>query len=613
MSADGLDEILALQRSAMTRLLRSEAIVRGDLDRAIAEITEAAASVMGVRRASVWRIDPTRTRIDCLDLFDARKATHVRGAQLHAVDAPRYFEAALTERCIVADDARDDPRTRELGASYLVAHEITAMLDAPIVVRGELVGVICHEHVGPARSWRPWEELAAGTLADVVGMAMSAAQHAEQARELAGLRGNLERLVEQRTRELEESRENVRTLFETSPVALVLTRLADQTVLLANQRAGQLFEIDVAKARGQAATGFWVRPEDRLTMVDHLRQRETLEDLDAELKTTSGRRFWGNISATMLTFEGERGLLVGIHDVTEKRRVAEALRQNEEALRTMLEAAPLPLVVTGLDDAILRFSNQRAADMFGASIEELVGKRAPDFYANPEDRRTFIELLHSTGKVDDFATNLRTRDGSAFWALLSARTMVLRDTRVFMVGFADLTAQKAIEHELRDLASLDGLTGVFNRRHFFDLAAVTLAQCERRKRGACIAMLDVDHFKAVNDRYGHAAGDEALKALTRVCQRECRSSDIIARHGGEEFVVLLPETTLESARAVVERVRRAIAEELIAAANGVSFSITVSGGLTERRDGESLEVLLARADDALYQAKRAGRDRVTAA
>ena len=126
-------------------------------------------------------------------------------------------------------------------------------------------------------------------------------------------------------------------------------------------------------------------------------------------------------------------------------------------------------------------------------------------------------------------------------------------------------------------------------------------------------MLDVDHFKVVNDRHGHAAGDEALKALTRVCQRECRSSDIIARHGGEEFVVLLPETTLESARAVVERVRRAIAEERVAAANGVSFSITVSGGLTERRDGESLEVLLARADDALYQAKRAGRDRVTAA
>ncbi len=486
------------------------------------------------------------------------------------------------------------------------------MLDAPIVVRGELVGVICHEHVGPARSWRSWEELAAGTLADVVGMAMSAAQHADQARELAGLRGNLEKLVEQRTRELEESRENVRTLFETSPVALVLTRLADQTVLLANQRAGQLFEIDVAKARGQAAMGFWVRPEDRLTMVDHLRQRGSLEDLDAELKTTSGRRFWGNISATMLTFEGERGVLLGIHDVTEKRRVAEALRQNEETLRTMLEAAPLPLVVTGLDDAILRFSNQRAADMFGTSIEELVGKRAPDFYANPEDRRTFIELLHSTGKVDDFATNLRTRDGSAFWALLSARTMVLRDTRVFMVGFADLTAQKAIEHELRDLASMDGLTGVFNRRHFFELAGATLTHCERLKRGVCIAMLDVDHFKVVNDRYGHAAGDEALKALTRVCQRECRSSDIIARHGGEEFVVLLPETTLESARAVVERVRRAIAEEPIAVASGVSFSITVSGGLTERRDGESLEVLLARADDALYQAKRAGRDRVTA-
>jgi diguanylate cyclase (GGDEF)-like protein/PAS domain S-box-containing protein len=612
VSSTNLEEILALQRSAIGTLLRSDAIARGDLQRALAEITEAAARVMGVRRASVWHVDSTRTRIDCLDLFDAAEKTHVRGAQIHAGDAPRYFEAALTVRCIVADDARTDPRTSEFTTGYLEPHGITSMLDAPILVRGELVGVICHEHVGPGRAWQPWEELAAGTLADVVGMAMTAAEHAEQSRELQALRGNLENLVEERTRELLESRENVRTLFATSPVALVLTKLGDQSVLMANERAAKLFEVDAELAKGTPATDFWVNPEDRLTMIQQLREHGVLEGLDAELKASSGRRFWGNVSATTLIFEGERTLLVGVHDVTAKRLAEETLRQSEEALRTMLEAAPIPLVVTGLDDSILRFSNKRAADMFGTTVDELVGKRAPDFYENPDDRQTFISSLLGSGRVDDFAARLRARDGRSFWALLSARTMVLRNVRVFMVGFSDLTAQKEIEHRLRDLASMDGLTGAFNRRHFYEAASAAIELGERRGRGSCIAILDVDHFKKVNDAYGHAAGDEALKMLTRVCQRECRSSDVLARYGGEEFVVLLPDTNLESARAVLERIRRALASETVEAPSG-TFAITVSGGLAERREGESLEALLARADEALYRAKRGGRDRVIAA
>ena len=542
-----------------------------------------------VARASVWRVDAKRTRIDCLDIFEAAGRSHTSGARIRAADAPCYFEAALTERCIVADDARIDPRTSEFTTHYLDPHGITSMLDAPIIVRGAVVGVICHEHVGPSRTWQPWEELAAATLTDVAGMASSAAEHAEQSRELETLRGNLEKLVHERTRELSESRENVRALFSASPVALILTRLADSTVLLANDRAGAMFQVDVAKIRGVAAADFWVKPEDRATMVDRLRTHGVLDGLDAELKASTGRQFWGNVSANIVLFEGERAVLVGVQDITEKKDAELSLRQNEEALRTMLEAAPLPLVVTGLDDAMLRFSNKRAADMFGTTIDELVGKRAPDFYENPADRQKFVEALRTTGRVDAFAARLRARDGRTFWALLSARTMVLRDARVFMVGFSDLTEQKEIEHTLRDLASTDGLTGIYNRRHFFETASAALALADVRGRSAGIAMLDVDHFERVNDVHGHAVGDEALRMLARVCQLECRSSDVLARYGGEEFVVLLPETTLQSANTVVERIRRALGGENIAAPSG-AFVITNQRrhrGATARRDARS--------------------------
>ncbi len=612
-AGSSLEEILALQRHAMTGLLRSQAIAQGSLDEALEQITEAAANVLSVHRASVWRVDPTRTRIDCLDLFDSAANGHQHGASIHRADVPNYFEAALKERCIVAHDAQTDPRTCEFRATYLEPNGITSMLDAPILVRGEVVGVICHEHIGPMRTWQPWEELAAATLADVVGMAMSAAEHAEQRRELDVLRGNLESLVAERTRELSQSRENVHALFATSPVALVLTRAVDQTVLLANERAAAMFGVDLETVRGMPATDYWVRPEDRATMIERVR-KGVHEELDAELKTASGRHFWGSVSAASLAFDGERAILVGVHDITTKKLAEEALRKNEEVLRSMLEAAPTPLVVTGLDDAIVRFTNTRAADMFGISVEELVGRRAPDFYENPEDRTQFISMLQTAGRVDSFATRLRGRDGRSFWALLSARTMVLSNARVFMVGFSDLTEQKEIEHRLRNLASVDGLTGVFNRRHFFEAASAAMTVAERRGRGSCIAILDVDHFKAVNDLHGHAAGDEALKALTRVCTRMCRDSDVVARYGGEEFVMLLPETTLASARAVVERIRHALCSEHIktaaAAATSDSFTITVSAGVAAHREGETLEDLLRRADEALYEAKRTGRDRV---
>jgi diguanylate cyclase (GGDEF)-like protein/PAS domain S-box-containing protein len=592
--------------AVLAGLMRSPALAGGNALAALRQATEAAARLLSVRRASVWRFDEARTSIECLDLYDVETGEHSSGVVLHARDTPAYFAAASEERVIAAHDARTDPRTREFAEGYLEPLGITSMLDTPVHVHGELAGVVCLEHVGPARQWEPSEELVAGTIADFAGMALGTAAHIEQARELAVLRGDLELLVEQRTRELRSSQATVRRLFETSPVALVVTRLDDQSVLQINERAASIFGVPMDQARGQSAPDFWVRPEDRAALLASLRTRGRHDGLEAELKSAGGKRFWGLVSASVVDFEGVPAVVVGVHDIS-------AQKGAQETLRTLLEAAPIPLVVTGLDDAVLRFANTRAADMFKTSLDDLLGKRAPDFYLNPDERRAFVETLRGAGRVDGYAARLRSADGDVFWSLLSARTLELDGAPAFMVGFADLTEQKEIEQRLRDLAELDGLTGAFNRRHFFDVAAPALARVTSRGGSACVAMIDADHFKDVNDRWGHATGDEALRVLTDVCRSASRTSDILARYGGEELVLLLLDADADAAHRVVERIRAGLAGTPISAGGGGSFTLSVSIGVAEHRPGEAIDDMLRRADGALYEAKRAGRDRVVVA
>ncbi len=467
------DELLGPVRTLVAQLTRSAALERGDVDGALRQLTESATLALRVGRASVWRFDASRSELVCLDLFERATGSHVSGAVIAATAVPRYFEALASERTIAAYDALSDPRTAELADGYLAPLGIGAMLDAPILLDGKLVGVVCHEHVGPPRAFLPWEELVAGTFADFAAMVLGAAERAEQARAL------------------------------------------------------------------------------------------------------------------------------------------ESMQKSRETLQILFDAAPVPLVLTGLADGVIRTCNERAAHMFDAPVSEIIGKRAPDFYRDPTERRAFLEALLRDGRVDDFVTELRTAEGRPFWAQLNARKLAIGDEQVFMVGFADLTEQKRVEAQLRELATTDALTGALNRRRLYELATEELARCQRYDRPLAVAMLDLDHFKSVNDQFGHLVGDEVLRRVAVALRSVLRRHDHASRYGGEEFVVLLPETNLDGARQVVERMREAVASLRIATEAG-DVRLTTSAGVVAYRHGETLDALLRRADDALYEAKDAGRDRVVA-
>jgi diguanylate cyclase (GGDEF)-like protein len=171
----------------------------------------------------------------------------------------------------------------------------------------------------------------------------------------------------------------------------------------------------------------------------------------------------------------------------------------------------------------------------------------------------------------------------------------------------DIGRRQQQEQMLRELATHDPLTGIYNRRQFFRLAHRELGRTNREKIAMSLLILDLDHFKQVNDQYGHVAGDQLLINTAKVLFEGLREFDVIARYGGEEFVILLPNTNLKQAQEIAERLR-VLVEQSVLLFRTVSLQVTVSIGITTYRYKEEPRELLARADHALYAAKSAGRN-----
>jgi len=166
-----------------------------------------------------------------------------------------------------------------------------------------------------------------------------------------------------------------------------------------------------------------------------------------------------------------------------------------------------------------------------------------------------------------------------------------------------------MNQRLVEMATTDALTGAFNRRRFYELLDDELQRQARYGNVFSLIMLDIDHFKRVNDTYGHSVGDEVLKGVAEVVRDHLRANDRLTRWGGEEFIVLTPSTGAGDALALAERLRERVADWVFPTAG----SVTVSLGVAEHRDDESGDEVINRADAALYRAKENGRDRCEAA
>jgi diguanylate cyclase (GGDEF)-like protein len=259
-----------------------------------------------------------------------------------------------------------------------------------------------------------------------------------------------------------------------------------------------------------------------------------------------------------------------------------------------------------------------------AADRELVIGRRED--SDVQIRDDGVSRRHATLRVEgEGATpvDLDSANGTYVNGKRVPRSHVEDGARIQVGGHTTLKFVWADEVEalyqlrLAEGALQDALTGLYNRRHMDDRLAAELAAAQRHGRPLSLLMADVDHFKEINDAHGHLAGDEALKMVAFVLRGAVRKEDVLARYGGEEFVVIARETPLDGARALAERIRRAV-EKSRCTWQGtqlgvtVSIGVTVSVGLTEFVPGRSERELVEAADRALYAAKQQGRNRVVA-
>jgi diguanylate cyclase (GGDEF)-like protein len=215
---------------------------------------------------------------------------------------------------------------------------------------------------------------------------------------------------------------------------------------------------------------------------------------------------------------------------------------------------------------------------------------------------------HLIGKTVE--VNGQRKDGRMIPLEISLAEWQVNSDKFYTAIIRDITERKHLENELQQRATTDELTGIANRRYLLELAHREIKRAVRSKNPLAIALIDIDRFKHINDTYGHAAGDLALTAFTKICQRNIREIDVFARFGGDEFALLLPDTNCEQAYLVVERARQAIAAQTMEF-EGQSFSINISAGIASLSDApETFDTLLSRADRALYRAKEEGRNTV---
>ncbi|WP_271103121.1 GGDEF domain-containing protein [Pseudomonas tohonis] len=298
--------------------------------------------------------------------------------------------------------------------------------------------------------------------------------------------------------------------------------------------------------------------------------------------------------------------LIGLALLTMRRILLDSQRNAQAAKASAHRFERLMSVTNGgvmlLKDGRLLDANPMLETLFARPLSELLGRPLTELFEKGDDLGEQVAAADSRPHDHQAIRG----DGARFAAELSVAAL---DDGSRVAEIRDVSLRKALEEELRQLAFRDPLTGALNRRAFAERAEQERLRSARQFSSLCLAIFDLDHFKQINDTYGHAVGDQVLQRFAGLCQRGIRRTDQFARFGGEEFVLLLPDTHQGQASALLGRLREQWAGERLDTPLGTLQS-TVSIGLVQIDDEAPLEAWLERADTALYRAKSEGRNRL---
>ena len=271
------------------------------------------------------------------------------------------------------------------------------------------------------------------------------------------------------------------------------------------------------------------------------------------------------------------------------------LRQSEAHFRALAEHAPTGV---GLYRERFLYVNPAMPRITGYEEAELLAMHPGDLIVEAVTPRD-----EQTGNME---WRLRAKNGAERWVYGAERAVAYRGGSAWLINWTDITEKKHTEERLREMATVDALTGLCNRAEIERRARMEMTRVDRYGGRLSLILFDIDRFKAINDNLGHPGGDEVLRSLAALLRKDVRASDHVGRWGGEEFMAVVPAMGLSEATGFAVKLRRTIAAHPFTG----HMPVTASFGVAEYRRGEPVDVLIKRADDALYRAKRKGRDRV---
>ncbi len=426
-------------------------------------------------------------------------------------------------------------------------------------------------------------------------------------------RNHLERQAEGDRKHAELMSSRFYAAVDEAPVGVLVSDLSGEVEIF-NDRLRRL-----VGAPPDVESSIWdyILPDDVEEIGESLRRISAGETdrvvSERQLRRHDGDLIWCRLSTSVLrdTAGEPTHVVAHVQDIAAERRAAEELRSRERWFSSIVEHAEDLIVLIDRESRI-KWASPWVAHEFEVSSERLIGMSVLDF-VHPDDRIIVAGALQqvTTGEPITVEYRLTKPSGDQVW-MESTTSDLLSDPDVgaIITVSRDVTERRRSTQALAHRAAHDPLTGLFNRTEFELRMGEALHETATTERPVCLAFLDIDSFKAFNDEHGHEAGDEVLRSVARAIEAEVRHGDVVARIGGDEMVIGLIDADVPTSQRVIERIRERLREPVEVAAATATVEVTVSIGLAAAIPGESLPTLLHRADVALYEAKRLGRDRV---
>lgn len=493
---------------------------------------------------------------------------------------PWWMEKLQQKETIQITDVAKMPEDAKAERQILKQQDIKSLLVFPAFIKDNLAGFIGFDNVEAKGSWSDSAVLLLQLFSEIIGSTVERAQ-------------------------VEQNLEIKEHAISSSVNGIGITDLKGNLTYVNSSFLKMWGYNDEKDVIGKSAGEFWKSKDEANRVVNILRKKGYwVGELVAARKDRSTFDVKVSVS-TVKNYGGKSICMIGSFiDISEGKRAEKALRESEEKCRRMFQDVTDAITVTDMKGVITNV-NKRTLELHDyESKTEILGKSAFELIA-PHDHDKAVANMQKTleeGSVKGVEYTLVRRDGSEFPGELSAS--VLRDSSGNPIGYIaitrDITERKRVEAELRRLATIDVLTDVYNRRSGLLLFRQQLQLAQRNKQRLCVCYVDVDFLKTINDIYGHAEGDEALKTISVILKEALRKIDIICRLGGDEFLLIFPQCTLKQAVYIWNRIDERI--NSFDAKKTKPYSISLSRGFAEYDavNDKSADQLIMIADKEMY-------------